>query len=213
MVASGGTTHPCRLPPLAQSTRALGSLGVWNRNPCWSAGTGQVCWWWSEATHCIRPRGLRPIAKTSQSTSAVRIISKTASVLPNTNAQVPNSSTTAFLAVARRNSLNLLPEQHSQRRTFGVFSSSLSGDRGKTAAAAEGPWRYPCAPSLQGLSQNASPSRTSQIDQAPTLYILLLIASFDGQGNGQVIGCPARHWLACIPSNAAACEGEPGMGA
>ena len=34
-----------------------------------------------------------------------------------------------------------------------VISGSLSGDRGKTAAAAEGPWSYPCANALQGLSQ------------------------------------------------------------
>jgi hypothetical protein len=157
MVASGGTTHPCRLPPLAQSTMSFGFAGGVEPQPMlvrWHR-TGVLV---VERGHRLHsPTGPPPYRKTSHSTSAVRMISKTASVLPNTNAQVPNSSTTAFLAVARRNSLNLLPEQHSQRRTFGVFSSSLSGDRGKTAAAAEGPWRYPCAPSLQGLSQNASP--------------------------------------------------------
>src|SRR5260221_6886657 len=40
--------------------------------------------------------------------------------------------------------LNLWPQQHSQRRTLRVSLSSLSGDRGRTAAAAEGPWS--CSP-------------------------------------------------------------------
>ena len=39
--------------------------------------------------------------KTSQSTSAARMISRTASVIPNTNAQALNSSTVALLAVAK----------------------------------------------------------------------------------------------------------------
>jgi hypothetical protein len=52
--------------------------------------------------------------------------------------------------------LNVWPQQHSQRRTLRVFSARLSGDRGRTAAAAEGPWS-----SLQGPSQS-SPSRISQ---------------------------------------------------
>src|SRR5215467_3502791 len=51
------------------------------------------------------------------------------------------------------NNFNLWPEQHSHRRaTQGKFWRP-SGDRGKTAAAAEGPWSYPCANALQGLSQ------------------------------------------------------------
>src|SRR5215469_10784989 len=44
------------------------------------------------------------------------------------------------------NNFNLWPEQHSQRQATQVISGSLSGDRGKTAAAAEGPWSYPCDP-------------------------------------------------------------------
>jgi len=39
----------------------------------------------------------------------------------------------------QRNSLNLWPEQHSQRRTFGVFSGSLGGDRGKNRCGSRGP--------------------------------------------------------------------------
>jgi hypothetical protein len=41
------------------------------------------------------------------------------------------------------NNFNLWPEQHSQRRALRVSLSSLSGDRGRTAAAAEGPWSDP----------------------------------------------------------------------
>src|SRR5262249_20418743 len=37
------------------------------------------------------------------------------------------------------NNFNLWPEQHSQRRTLRVSLASLSGDRGRTAAAARGP--------------------------------------------------------------------------
>ena len=43
----------------------------------------------------------RRYRKTSQSTSAARMISRTASVIPNTNAHVLNSSTVALLAVAK----------------------------------------------------------------------------------------------------------------
>jgi hypothetical protein len=43
----------------------------------------------------------RRYRKTSQSTSAARMISRTASVIPNTNAEVLNSSTVALLAVAK----------------------------------------------------------------------------------------------------------------
>jgi hypothetical protein len=128
-------------PPLAQSTMSFGFAGGVEPQPmldCFKEPLAQDRCAGGGArppiafAHGASAR-FRPYRKTSQSTSAVRMISKTASVLPNTNAQVPNSSTIALLAVARRNSLNLLPEQHSQRRTFGVFSSSLSGDRGKTA--------------------------------------------------------------------------------
>jgi len=44
---------------------------------------------------------LRRYRKTSQSTSAARMISRTASVITNTNAQVLNSSTVALLVVAK----------------------------------------------------------------------------------------------------------------
>ena len=44
---------------------------------------------------------LRPYRKTSESTSAARMISGTASVITNTNAQVLNSSTGALLVVAK----------------------------------------------------------------------------------------------------------------
>ena len=43
----------------------------------------------------------RRYRKTSQSTSAARMISRTASVIPNTNAHALNSSTVALLAVAK----------------------------------------------------------------------------------------------------------------
>src|SRR5262245_58341190 len=61
--------------------------------------------------------------------------------IASTITQVLSSSMLANEA----NNLNLLPEQHSQRRTLRVSLSSLSGDRGKTAAAAEGPWSDPLA--------------------------------------------------------------------
>src|SRR6516162_9654740 len=64
---------------------------------------------------------------------ADRMISSAA--IANTITQVLSSSMLANEA----NSLNLWPEEHSQRRaTQGKFWR-LSGDRGKTAAAAEGP--------------------------------------------------------------------------
>jgi hypothetical protein len=66
----------------------------------------------------------------------------------------PYPSPTSILA-NEANSLDLWPQQHSQRRTLSVSLSSLSGDRGRTAAAAEGPWSYP-SDRLQGLSQNAN---------------------------------------------------------
>src|SRR5215469_2055756 len=68
------------------------------------------------------------------------------------------------------NNFNLWSEQHSQRQATQLISGSLSGDRGKTAAAAEGPWSYPCANALQGLSQNANPSRISRTDPAQAQY-------------------------------------------
>src|SRR5262245_51935390 len=53
------------------------------------------------------------------------------------------------------NNFNLWPEQHSQRRTLRVSLSSLSGDRGRTAAAAEGPWsRDPPYPAASRGSHN-----------------------------------------------------------
>jgi hypothetical protein len=42
---------------------------------------------------------------------------------------------------------------NSGQRIIRVFSASLSGDRGRTAAAAEGPWSCSSVRSLQGLSQ------------------------------------------------------------
>jgi hypothetical protein len=50
-------------------------------------------------------------------------------------------------------------QPQSGQRIIRVFSASLSGDRGRTAAAAEGPWSCPSVRSLQGLSQTASPSK------------------------------------------------------
>src|SRR5215467_2006047 len=76
------------------------------------------------------------------------------------------------------NNFNLWPEQHSQRQATQVISGSLSGDRGKTAAAAEGPWSDPCEPELQGLSQS-SPSRISQTDPALAHYTVSDGSGFD----------------------------------
>src|SRR5262249_46836606 len=47
---------------------------------------------------------------------------------------------------------------NSGQQIIRVFSASLSGDRGRTAAAAEGPWSYPPFGAFQGLSQTSSPS-------------------------------------------------------
>jgi len=58
----------------------------------------------------------------------------------------------------------------SDQRIIRVFSASLSGDRGRTAAAAEGPSSNPVT-RLQGLSQTASPSQlvaTAEEDRLST---------------------------------------------
>src|SRR6516165_9302981 len=88
------------------------------------------------------------------------------------------------------------------------MSGSPSGDWGKTAAAAEGPWTDP-HPAVQGLSQS-SPSRISQTDPAQAQYISLSIADCDVRDNAPVIEYPRPGWQACNPSNAAACADEPG---
>jgi hypothetical protein len=103
------------------------------------------------------------------------------------------------------------PEEHSQRRTLRVFSAGLSGDRGKTAAAAEGPWGVIFrSRSLQGLSQSASPSRTSQTDQAQAQCIGPSIVNSDDRDNAPGFGCPAHHSQACTQLNAAAYADELG---
>src|SRR5262249_32030729 len=66
-------------------------------------------------------------------------------------------------------------------RIFGLSQR----DRGQRTAAAEGPWRPTTL--LQGLSQNASPSRISQTYPVLTPYISLLIADCGAQGNAPVI--------------------------
>ena len=63
-----------------------------------------VGWLRVEATYSFAQGAsarFRPYRKTSQSTSAARMISRTASVIPNTNAQVLNSSTVALFAAAQ----------------------------------------------------------------------------------------------------------------
>src|SRR5262249_6495062 len=75
-----------------------------------------------------------------------RMISSAAIV--STITQVLSSSMLANEA----NSLNLWPKEHSQRRTLRVSLVSPSGDWGKTAAAAEGPWSYPCDPAPGALT-------------------------------------------------------------
>src|SRR5262245_36461989 len=81
-------------------------------------------------------------------------------------------------------------------------------DEDPTAAVAEGPWSYPCANALQGLSQS-SPSRISQIDQAQAQCIWRSIADFDDRDNGRATEYPRLGWRACSPSNVGACEDEP----
>src|SRR5262249_42766276 len=95
-------------------------------------------------------------------------------------------------------------------QTLRVFWTSLSGDRGRTAAAAEGPWS--CPPSLQGLSQS-SPSRISQTDPAQAQYIWPSIVNFDDRDNAQATEYPRLGWRAYSPSNAAACADGLGMAA
>jgi hypothetical protein len=46
---------------------------------------------------------------------------------------------------------------------------------------------------LQGLSQHANPSRTSQTDPAPRPYTVLLIAGSCALSSGPAIGCPVHH--------------------
>jgi len=105
VAASGGhpSSYRAKAPPLAPST--------WNRNPCRavlrvSHWHSERCRWLRvEATYCFAHGAsarFRRYRKTSQSTSAARVISRTASVIPNTNAQVLNSSTVALLACALR---------------------------------------------------------------------------------------------------------------
>src|SRR6516162_521460 len=83
------------------------------------------------------------------------------------------------------------------------MSGSPSGDWGKTAAAAEGPWTDP-HPAVQGLSQS-SPSRISQTDPAQAQCISLSIVNSCARDNAPSCGCPAHHSRACSPSNVAAC--------
>src|SRR6516165_3225162 len=90
---------------------------------------------------------------------------------------------------------------NSGQRIIRVFSASLSGDRGRTAAAAEGPWTS--HPAVQGLSQS-NPSRTSQIDPAQAQYIWQSIVNSCARDNAPSCECPAHHWQAYILSNAAA---------
>ena len=111
--------------------------------------------------------------------------------------------------VEAANTLNLWPEQHSQRQTFRVFSSSPSGDWGQE------PLRQPRAPGvlrLQGLSQS-SPSRISQTDQALAPCIWPSIVNSCAQGNAPTSEYPRPDLLACIPLNVSACGDELGMGA
>src|SRR6266511_2916224 len=134
------------------------------------------------------------------------MISSAAIASTITQVQVLSSSILANEA----NSLNLWPEEHTQRRAFRVDLGQPSGGIGGEPLRQQ---RAPGVLRLQGLSQNASPSRTSQTDLAPKPYIWLLIADCDGQGNGQAIGYPLPGWRACIPSNAAAYADALEMGA
>ena len=79
---------------------------------------------------------------------------------------------------------------NSGQRIIRVFSASLSGDRGRTAAAAEGPWTS--HPAVQGLSQS-SPSRISQTGQAQAQCIWPSIVSSYARDNASSCECPAHH--------------------
>src|SRR6516162_1948619 len=96
---------------------------------------------------------------------------------------------------------------NSGQRIIRVFSASLSGDRGRTAAAAEGPWTS--HPAVQGLSQS-SPSRISQIDPVQAPYIWPSIVNSCVPDNAPTSEYPPLGWRACSPLNVAACADGPG---
>ncbi len=135
------------------------------------------------------------------------MISSAAIASTITQVQVLSSSILANEA----NSLNLWPEEHSQRRAFRVDLGQPSGGSGENRCGSRGPLEF--SASRGSHKTLASPSRTSQTDLAPKPYIWLLIADCDGQGNGQAIGYPLPGWRACIPSNAAAYADALEMGA
>jgi hypothetical protein len=66
------------------------------------------------------------------------MISSAAIASTITQVQVLSSSILANEA----NSLNLWPEEHSQRRAFRVFSAGLSGDRGDIRCGSRGPLEF-----------------------------------------------------------------------
>src|SRR5262249_10963747 len=97
----------------------------------------------------------------------------------------------------------------SQRQATQVISGSLSGDRGKTAAAAEGPWSYPCDPPPGALA-NANPSRISQTDQAQAQCIGPSIVNSVAPDNAQATEYPHPDWTSYSPLNVSACVDELG---
>jgi len=82
---------------------------------------------WSEWTHPVRQDKIgastrfRPYRKTFQSTSTVRMSSRTVSAIPNTNAQVPNSSTVALLC-RRKGEIIFKPVTGTTQSTANVWS-------------------------------------------------------------------------------------------
>src|SRR5262249_47330186 len=80
--------------------------------------------------------------------------------------------------------------QHSQRRTLRVSLTSLSGDRGRTAAAAEGPWSRSVSRGSHNLvlPEFREPIRRKRRERS--------IVNFDDRGNAPATESPLLGWRA-----------------
>src|SRR5262249_1215154 len=101
---------------------------------------------------------------------------------------------------------------HKRFKGFKMFSDghleylwgSSSGE-----GQARRPLEFGSPPSLQGLSPNANPSRTSQIDPVPRPCSGPSSASFDVRDSAPATEYPRPGWRAYSPLNVAACADEP----